>query len=168
MFLSVKELIWHFKVFHNLSDQSLFICSQGACVRDFKNLSKFRRHLNNDHSILQCVESHIDFNSELPSLPISDEIPLSTIHTCDADEYESFEDNVRSSAISFLSELHMNTSMTSNLVQKIINGVTEFISNGILPHLKIAILSILNISNEIQKKKNSKYIQCIKKSLFKS
>jgi len=66
-FLSVKELVWHFKVFHHLSNTSLFICNQGACVRDFKNLNKFRRHLHNDHSILQSeCETKLQ-NSDIPT-----------------------------------------------------------------------------------------------------
>jgi len=85
-------------------------------------------------------------------LPILTELPVPTIST-NENEYESFEDNVRNSAISFLSELHMNTNMTNTLVQKIANGVTEFISNGILPCLKTIVLPIMNNSNNIQKKK---------------
>lgn len=51
-------------------------------------------------------------NTSSSSLPILNELPVPTISTTD-NEYEYFEDNVRNSAIIFLSELHMNTNMTN-------------------------------------------------------
>jgi len=48
--LSVKELVLHLQIFHNLNNYSLFICNQNSCIRDFRGIEKFRKHLNKEHT----------------------------------------------------------------------------------------------------------------------
>lgn len=55
-----------------------------------------------------------------------------------------FESIVTSSAVSFIADLYSNPSMTETLLQKIVTGTNELISNGIICHLKSKIKPLLN------------------------
>jgi len=48
--LSVKELILHLPIFHNLNKYSLFIYNQNSCVSNFRGIDKFRKHLNKEYT----------------------------------------------------------------------------------------------------------------------
>lgn len=48
-FRSIAKLIWHMKIYHNLGNNSFYLCKQQYCARDFRGLKKFRQHLNREH-----------------------------------------------------------------------------------------------------------------------
>jgi len=64
----------------------------------------------------------------------------------------SFENIVTNSAVSFIADLYSNPSMTETLLQTIVTGTNEHISNGIICHLKSKIEPLLDkcTSEQIQ------------------
>lgn len=62
-FCSISKLIWHMKIYHNLGNNSFYLCKQQGCSRDFTGIKKFRQHLNREHlrnRVNQKVELNLD------------------------------------------------------------------------------------------------------------
>ena len=47
---SLKALITHWRVFHNLSENSKYVCTLSKCGRKFTSINSFKRHFKLDHS----------------------------------------------------------------------------------------------------------------------
>jgi len=159
--LSVNELILHLQIFHNLNNYSLFICNQNSCVRNFRGIDKFRKHLNKEHTT-STLTLNLNLNEvTIPNVEINSTSSKSTLlnpeslisHTEIENKINnSFENIVTNSAVSFIADLYSNPSMTETLLQTIVTGTNELISNGIICHLKSKIEPLLDkcTSEQIQ------------------
>lgn len=62
-FCSISKLIWHMKIYHDLGNNSFYLCKQQGCSLDFTGIKNFRQHLNREHlrnRVNQKVELNLD------------------------------------------------------------------------------------------------------------
>jgi len=165
--LTINELILHLQIFHNLTNQSLSVCNQSNCVKDFRGFNKFRKHLNRDHSII-CNDSnskpHISTNlhkTQLPENikvhnPFIDDIILNP-NTSDSDTTnenkidEDFKNTILHSVMRFVVDLQSKPNVTRSLLQNIVSDTDDLITNGIISKLKIKSEPLLKSCDPVHK-----------------
>lgn len=160
-FPTIDQLFLHMKFYHNnLDSESVYYCKQGECAKGFQGLDKFRRHLNQVHSIpnpISGFSTHIyktskdiidvsSYNESTPGL----KVPLVVGEGKEEDiVLTTFDDVVKCSVLKFITKLSSKSNMTSSLMQDIIDETTELFSSGIISKLKAKISPFLyNNSNQ--------------------
>lgn len=108
-FLSITKLIWHMKIYHNLGNNSFYLCKQQYCVRDFRGLKKFRQHLKKEHfQVTANQNNELNFNHAITESIVESSVGLpyifnesitfseldSTPSTNNIESYELLEESV--------------------------------------------------------------------------
>lgn len=161
-FPTIDQLSLHMKFYHNnLDSESVYCCKQGGCSKVFQGLDKFRRHLNQVHSVTNPISgfsthSHkaskdilIDVTSCNESPP-GFQVPLVVSDGKEKDIiFTTFDDVVKCSVLKFITKSSSKSNMTSSLMQDIIDETTELFSFGIISKLKAKLSPFLdNNSNQ--------------------
>lgn len=137
--LTINELNLHLQIFHTLTNQSLCVCNQSNCVKDFRGFNKFRKHLNRDHSII-CNDfnskPHISTNLPKTQLPENNEVHNPFIddiilnrNTSDNDKTnenkidDDFKNTILHSVMRFVVDLQSKPNVIRSLLQNIVSDI---------------------------------------------
>jgi hypothetical protein len=151
LFVGWHAFSLHFKVYHNLTACSNFVCAQGGCQRDFQSLERFRRHILAQHGSLSSSDrlSDVNSNDEQSVNFVDANIVNSDDNDVDMDDNVDisslFDDNgVCLSAASFIAKLKSHLSIPASAVDEILSDVQEFFSSEVIRLLKIKTLAVFN------------------------
>jgi len=149
------------KYYHNnLGAESVYSCRQGECTKCFQGLDKFRRHLNQVHSVPNLISgfsTHIHETNKENSTEVKScneftpgfQVPI-VVGKCKEEDivYTTFDDMVKCRVLKFITNLSSKINMTSALMQDIIDETTELFSSGIISQLKAKITPFLDNNND--------------------
>lgn len=148
----------HFRVFHNLTTMSNYICGQDGCPRDFQSLTAFRRHILAEHFSQSDTPTNHAVCSELSGVNSCDadgaepDIDQSVIddltmgHNVDVDTF--FDDNgVCLPAASFVAKLKSHSSIPASAVNDIVHDVQDFFSSECVRILRQKTVCVLQGHN---------------------
>lgn len=163
-FDSIDALIAHIKVFHLYL--SKFECKQNNCYRHFPNISCLRKHLYKQHAFFETYSQPVSYgvnkadNSKCVGFSESSKCP--SFSECDNTPQKEKKSDLNSEILSLIGILYSISSLPRNLVQIIVDKVTEFVIT--ISQEVDCILTNLNVESE-GKSEISTVFNNIKKTL---
>lgn len=133
-------LINHLKVDHGVPTIYKFVCNEENCKQNFHNIHKFKKHLGKHTK--EIVPDEHGASLTVENVSILQKTPTLSDNTTQS--LQELLPAFKQSNVSFLLDLHNNTTLPRNLIQNIQNSITERIT------LPIAhMLRQVNISEEL-------------------
>lgn len=140
---SLKSLVAHLKIFHDLRPESTYHCCEQSCSQSFGNLKSFKRHLLRKHCLLNSNinKSNEEGNVENKSNTIINEnsLVIPGINTPNLEEEglvifnkKKIEKTIQNSAAEFITCLHNNNNFSVKDIEKIQKQIQDKILNPIL------------------------------------
>lgn len=141
---NLSTLILHFKLIHNLEDNSVYRCREYKCFRDFPNLKGFKKHMRTKHCAIHKINkitSHCLENTLLTTANPDSSCSTTQITTNELPSLELFKSALKQKALTFLATLYSNSLLPRNVIQNVVDGVTDFLAGGFISLLKDIILN---------------------------
>lgn len=135
---SIKHLRLHFQLIHTPKELNVYVCGQDNCNRKFQLFNSFRRYILREHSSGNTNDTNITEPDLTATRVLNQAPPILCTHDVNIQQRQFPESSSNSeTALSmFIASLYANQSLPRNIIQTIINGFHNFVTDSLLSAVK--------------------------------